>query len=80
MTGWALFPSDLVTRDLLLAQSNQAAVLEALGGYKVALPEVWFDYVVPLIPAAFYSISVIAIVARGQQEGVQYIREVVAKQ
>lgn len=57
MTGWALFPSDLATRDLLLAESNQAAVLEALGGYKVSVPEVWFDYVVPLIPAAFYGIG-----------------------
>jgi hypothetical protein len=57
MTGWALFPSDLVTRDLLLAEPNQAAVLKALGGYKVSAPEVWFDYVVPLIPAAFYGIS-----------------------
>ena len=57
MTGWALFPSDLATRDLLLAESNQAAVLEALGGYKVSVPEVWFDYVVPLIPAAFHGIS-----------------------
>lgn len=54
MTGWALFPSDLATRDLLLTESNQALVLEALGGYKVSIPEVWFDYVVPLIPAAFY--------------------------
>ena len=57
MTGWALFPSDLATRDLLLAESNQAAVLEVLGGYKVSVPEVWFDYVVPLIPAAFHGIS-----------------------
>jgi hypothetical protein len=39
-TGWALFPSDLATRDLLLAESNQTAVLEALGGYKVSVPEV----------------------------------------
>jgi hypothetical protein len=57
MTGWALFPSDLATRDLLLTESNQAAVLEALRGDKVSVPEVWFDYVVPLIPAAFHSIS-----------------------
>ena len=57
MTGWALFPSDLATRDLLLAESNQAAILEVLGGYKVSVPEVWFDYVVPLIPAAFHGIS-----------------------
>ena len=57
MTGWALFPSDLATRDLLLTESNQAAVLEALGGDKVLVPEVWFDYVVPLIPAAFHGIS-----------------------
>jgi hypothetical protein len=56
-TGWALFPADLVARDLLLAKSNQAAVLKALGGYIVLVPEVWFDYVVPLIPTAFYSIS-----------------------
>jgi hypothetical protein len=57
MTGWALFPSDLATRDLLLTESSQAAVLEALGGDKVLVPEVWFDYVVPLIPAAFHGIS-----------------------
>src|ERR1700742_2433200 len=57
MTGWALFPSDLATRDLLLTESNQAAVLEALGGDRILVPEVWFDYVVPLIPAAFHGIS-----------------------
>jgi hypothetical protein len=57
MTGWALFPSDFATRDLLLTESNQAAVLEALGGDKISVPEVWFDYVVPLIPAAFHGIS-----------------------
>jgi hypothetical protein len=56
-TGWALFPIDLIARDLLLAKSNQAAVLKALGGYIVLVPEVYVDYVVPLIPTVFYSIS-----------------------
>jgi hypothetical protein len=64
MTGWALFPSDLATRDLLLTEPNQAAVLEALGGCKVSVPEVWFDYVVPLIPAAFHGISGEILVTR----------------
>ena len=63
-TGWALFPVDLVARDLLLAKSNQAAVLKALGGHIVLVPEVWFDYVVPLIPTAFYSISGKVLVTR----------------
>jgi hypothetical protein len=39
-TGWALFPVDLVVRDLLLAKSNQAAILKALGGHIVLVPEV----------------------------------------
>jgi hypothetical protein len=54
-TGWALTPSDLATRDLLLAE--QAAVLEASGGHEILVPEVWYDYVVPLIPAAFHGVS-----------------------
>ncbi len=37
-TGWALSPSDLAIRDLLMA--NQAAVLEALGGLGISVPEV----------------------------------------
>jgi hypothetical protein len=53
-TGWALSPSDLATRDLLLAQ--QAAVLEASGGHGISVPEVWYDYVAPLIPAAFHGV------------------------
>ena len=53
-SGWALSPSDLATRDILLAESNQAVILEALGGCKVSAPETWFDYVVPLIPTAFH--------------------------
>jgi hypothetical protein len=63
-TGWALFPADLVARDLLLAESNQAAVLKALGGHTVLVLEVWFDYIVPLIPTAFYSISGEVLVTR----------------
>ena len=57
MTGWALFPSNLAARDLLLAEPNQAAILEALGGSKISIPEIWVDYVVPLIPAAFHGVS-----------------------
>jgi hypothetical protein len=53
-SGWALSPSDLATRDLLLAESNQAVILEALGGCKVSAPETWYVYVVPLIPTAFH--------------------------
>ena len=56
-SGWALSPSDLATRDLLLAESNQAVILEALGGCKVSAPETWYDYVVPLIPTAFHGIG-----------------------
>jgi hypothetical protein len=63
-TGWALFPADLVARDLLLAESNQAAVLKALGGHTVLVPEVWFDYVVPLIPTAFHGTSEEVLVTR----------------
>ena len=63
-TGWALFPVDLIARDLLLAKSNQAAVLKALGGHIVLVLEVWFDYVVPLIPTAFYGISGEVLVTR----------------
>ena len=63
-TGWALFPVDLIARDLLLAESNQAAVLKALGGHTVLAPEVWFDYVVPLILTAFYGISGEVLVTR----------------
>src|ERR1700733_3688197 len=63
-TGWALFPADLIARDLLLAESNQAAVLKALGGHTVLVPEVWFDYVVPLIPTAFHGISGEVLVTR----------------
>ena len=63
-TGWALFPADLAARDLLLAESNQAAVLKALGGLTVLVPEVWFDYIVPLIPTAFHGISGEVLVTR----------------
>jgi hypothetical protein len=61
-TGWALSPADLTTRDLLLA--NRTAVLKALGGHRVTVPEVWFDYVVPLIPTAFHGISGEVLVTR----------------
>jgi hypothetical protein len=54
-TGWALSPSDLATRDLLLAEKT--AVLEATGGHGILVPEVWHDYVVPLIPTAFYRVA-----------------------
>jgi hypothetical protein len=54
-TGWALSPSDLATRDLLLAEKT--AVLEATGGHGISVPEVWHDYVVPLIPTAFYRVA-----------------------
>ena len=37
-TGWALSPSDLATRDLLLAEPT--AVLEALGGHGILVPKV----------------------------------------
>jgi hypothetical protein len=57
MTGWALFPSDLAARDILLAEPNQPLILRALGGTKISVPEVWFDYVIPLIPAAFHGIE-----------------------
>jgi hypothetical protein len=57
MTGWALFPSDLAARDILLAEPNQPLILRALSGTKISVPEVWFDYVIPLIPAAFYGIK-----------------------
>ena len=56
-SGWALFPLDLATRDLLLMESNQAVILEALKGHKVSALEVWFNYVVPLIPTAFHGTS-----------------------
>ncbi len=56
-TGWALFPADLAARDLLLAGSNQAAVLKALGGHTVLVLNVWFNYIIPLIPTAFYNIN-----------------------
>jgi hypothetical protein len=63
-TGWALFLTDLTARDLLLAESNQAAVLKALGGLIVLVLEVWFDYIVLLIPTAFYGISREVLVTR----------------
>lgn len=56
-SGWALLPADLASRDLLLAEANQPVVLEALGGFKMSIPEVWYDYAVPSIPSAFRGID-----------------------
>jgi hypothetical protein len=51
-SGWAIIPTDLATRDILLA--NQDTVLEVMQGYQVAVPEAWVDYVVLSVPSSFH--------------------------
>lgn len=55
-TGWAITPSDLATRDLLL-ESGKEAIAAALHATSIATPEKWYNYVVPNVPATFLGIA-----------------------
>jgi hypothetical protein len=56
-SGWAIVPADLAARDILLGEGSRGAILETLQGNSVATPEVWHNYVVPLIPSAFRGLT-----------------------
>lgn len=56
MKGWAIKTADLTTRDLLLQNDNIKKIQEIFHGIRVAVPEEWFNYVVPLVPSAFHGV------------------------
>lgn len=64
MKGWAIKTADLATRDILLTEANSETIREIFHGIKVATPEEWFNYVVPLVPSAFHGIFGIINIGR----------------
>ena len=55
-TGWAITPSDLATRDLLLAPENVEALIRILKATAVKQPQIWYNYAVPGVPATLRSL------------------------
>src|SRR6195952_4226965 len=54
-TGWAINPSDLTVRDLLMSQENKEIVMRVLSCEHMRLPEVWYNYAVPGVPTTLRS-------------------------
>jgi hypothetical protein len=55
-TGWAITPSDLTTRDLLLTKENTEIILRVLHGTAVKQPEIWHNYAVPGVPVTVHQL------------------------
>lgn len=49
-TGWAITPSNDITRDLLLTEENMEIMRRVLGATAVSLPEKWYNYAVAGVP------------------------------
>ncbi|RAL58082.1 hypothetical protein DID88_009695 [Monilinia fructigena] len=49
-TGWAINPSDIATRDILLTQENAEVTKRTLSAYSLEIPVTWFNYAVTNVP------------------------------
>ncbi|PTU16988.1 hypothetical protein P175DRAFT_0404742, partial [Aspergillus ochraceoroseus IBT 24754] len=54
-TGWAVIPSDLTTRDLLVTEEAVSAIKKTLDATDVCIPQKWYNYAVPGVPSTVAS-------------------------
>ncbi|RAL68363.1 hypothetical protein DID88_007094 [Monilinia fructigena] len=55
-TGWAINPSDIATRDILLTQENAEVTKRTLSAYSLEIPVTWFNYAVTNVPTGFHNL------------------------
>ncbi|RAL63687.1 hypothetical protein DID88_003730 [Monilinia fructigena] len=55
-TRWAINPSDIATRDILLTQENAEVTKRTLSAYSLEIPVTWFNYAVTNVPTGFHNL------------------------
>lgn len=54
--GWSITTADIATKNALLLDSNRQALLDVFRGNRVAAPENWWTYAVPMVTSSVTSL------------------------